>query len=49
MNPELLRNLRLEFSVQRLIAMPVILAVIFALIWFTELGENQPSGSIQAP
>ena len=40
MNPELLRNLRLEFSVQRLIAMPVILAVIFALIWFTELGES---------
>ena len=40
MNPELLRNLRLEFSVQRLIAMPVILAVIFALIWFTEVGES---------
>lgn len=36
MNPELLRNLRLEFSMQRLIAMPVILAVIFALIWFTD-------------
>ena len=36
MNPELLRNLRLEFSLQRVIALPVILAVIFALVWFVE-------------
>ncbi len=39
MNPELLRNLRLEFSLPRLIAMPVILAVVFALVWFMEMGE----------
>ena len=36
MNPELLRNLRLEFSLQRLLALPAVLAVVFALVWFAD-------------
>ena len=40
MNPELLRNLRLEFSLQRVIAMPAILAVIFASVWFVDAGQS---------
>ena len=40
MNPELLRNLRLEFSLQRLLALPVVLAVVFALVWFSDWTQH---------
>ena len=36
MNPELKRNLLIEFSPQRLIAMPLILGLIFAAAWTAE-------------
>ena len=40
MNPELLRNLRLEFSLQRLLALPAVLAVVFALVWFSDWTQH---------
>lgn len=36
LNPELVRNLRLEFSQQRLVALPVVLTVVFAVAWFAD-------------
>lgn len=43
MNPELKRNLLIEISAQRLIAMPVILALIFLAIWVTDGAKNVAS------
>jgi hypothetical protein len=36
MNPELRRNLWLQLSLQRLVAAPVVLGILFALIWMIE-------------
>ncbi len=41
MNPEFRRNLWLEFSPQRLIAMPLVLGLIFAAIYVTSDGPRQ--------
>ena len=46
MNPELLRNLWLEITPQRLAAMPAVLGLVFAAFWLTE-GRSSVPGNAQ--
>ncbi len=48
MNPELRRNLWLELSIHRLIAMPVVLAAVFILTYAVESGGSLALGDAEA-